>query len=386
MLWLAVVYSDPEVHPNPLVSELGEAASAAEPAVFTEDTRGVMPPGTQVLRHIQGVQNGKCRYECYEEEICSAYSWTGSSNECTLFQAPNHLRSASANNAWHMSAANLTGIPYKADETELAMLAAAKKMAEEAKEHERRGKMSIDENLKEEIAAIKKRTSAEVRASDDAEKAKQLGMLAKFQISEMKNYVAKHRDGFQAEINRQADFYSREAAKSELRSDSSMKLLREENFKGLDKKIEDLADEMKPTVKGKVVREITRVFLRSMRKDVLLKATQFKKEMILAREKKESAEKVKVKETEKKKSEKIKLKKLEAKKDKNDLVKYAVNEQQQKKKAKAEQAAEKAAEKKNIDKKNTDGEDTKKKEGDAKAKKPTKKTDEKKTDEKKPKL
>jgi len=207
-------------------------------------------------------------------------------------------------------------------------------------------------------------------------------MLAKFQISEMKNYVAKHRDGFQAEINRQADFYSREAAKSELRSDSSMKQLREENFKGLDKKIEDLADEMKPTVKGKVVREITRVFLRSMRKDVLLKATQFKKEMILAKEKKESAEKVKVKETEKKKSEKIKLKKLEAKKDKNDLVKYAVNEQQQKKKAKAEQAAEK----KNIDKKNTDGKDTKKKEEDAKAKEPTKKTDEKKTDEKKPKL
>ena len=84
---LLVVHGHSEVHLNPLVSELGEAGadklagnkgeSTLEnrgradgavtcAAVFTEDTKGALPPGTQVLRHIEGIQNSKCRYECYE--------------------------------------------------------------------------------------------------------------------------------------------------------------------------------------------------------------------------------------------------------------------------------------------------------------------------------
>jgi len=342
---LLVVHGHSEVHLNPLVSELGEAGAdkpAGNKAVFTEDTKGALPPGTQVLRHIEGIQNSKCRYECYEEAVCSAYSWKGSSNECVLLQAPSHFQSPSANDAWHMAAANLTGIPYEQDEAQLAMIAAAKKMAEEAAEDTRRGKLTIDENLKEEIAALKKRTSEEVKEAGNPEKVKELGLESQFQINEMKKYVAKHRDAFAAEVSRQTDFYAREAAKAEMRSDTYIKKLRAEHFKNVDKKLADMSEEMKPTVEGKVARDVTRTFLRGMRQDTLRKVTGFRKDMILAKEQKEAEEKKKAKEAAEKKREKIRLKKLEAKKDKGDLVKYAVNEQQQKKKASA-QAEEKQA-------------------------------------------
>jgi hypothetical protein len=221
------------------------------------------------------------------------------------------------------------------DEAQKAMIAAAQKMAEEAKEDERRGKMNIGENLKEEIAALKKRTSDRVKKMSGGEGVKDIGLETQFQINEMKKFVSQHREAFQSEITRQIDFYAKEEAKVQLRSDASLAQLQANGFKDLDKKIETVTSEMKDVVKGKIARVETRAFLKSMRTDVLKKLTAFKEEMILNKQKKAEQEAAALKqkqEAEKAKADlAAKKQKVESKTDKKDLVKYAVKEMQQKK-------------------------------------------------------
>jgi len=119
--------------------------------VFSHDTKGVLPPGTTTLREVNHVTNGKCRYTCHEEPLCSGYQWTGNDNKCTLLQAPSHLQNAAENAAWHKAAAEIVGAPYKKEKplidpaklaaAEAAVLPRKKKAIKKLSLHQNIGKL-----------------------------------------------------------------------------------------------------------------------------------------------------------------------------------------------------------------------------------------------------
>jgi hypothetical protein len=120
----------------------------------------VLPPGTTTLREVSRVTNGKCRFTCHEDPLCSGYKWTGNNNHCTLLQAPSHLSNAAENAAWHKSAAHLVGMPYTEEkpaisprrlvEAESAIIPPTKKV-QKLTLHQQIGKLIVE--AKEETAA-----------------------------------------------------------------------------------------------------------------------------------------------------------------------------------------------------------------------------------------
>jgi hypothetical protein len=277
------------------VHQLVDDTPPAHPkAVFSKNTDGVLPPGTSELRQISHVTDGKCRFTCHEEPLCSGYKWTGNDNHCVLLQAPSHLTSTSANSAWHKQAANLAGFPFEEDPVEAEMLRMAQKAAAAAKEDERKSSLGIDGNMAEAIEAVKKERRAAMKVAKSPEEMKQASLESSFTISAIKQFVEAHRQKFDSDVERVVAYKARELAKKELSRPEEINQMSKDDFKDMDGRIEALAHSMRSSVKPEVQRDATRAFVKEMNADVLFKVTNFKEDQLKAKEAKEAEQKNKI--------------------------------------------------------------------------------------------
>jgi hypothetical protein len=333
------------LHPG---SEVADIELLVEPegekALFTADTKGELPPGTQELRHIDGVSNGQCRFACHEESVCSGYKWTGSTNECTLLEAPSHLKSAAANSAWHEGAAKISGVPFVPDPAELEMVKMAEKLAAEAKEDERRGKLGIDVNEKEAIQKVKDAKKAKINMATTPEEVKKAATEAKFTIAQIKKFVATHRAKFEGNVEKLVQYYAHEKAKEELRKPETVQKLAQQDWKDFDSLILDTTNQMKRVVKGHVARSETREFLREMDQYVLGKVTEYKENLLAKKAAKETAVKKAEQLVEAKKKAKVEVKQTKKQIEDKEKEKAKHDAEAEEKKAESEKQLQKGAE------------------------------------------
>merc|ERR1712054_447470 len=310
--------------------------------VFSHDTKGVLPPGTTTLREVNHVTNGKCRYTCHEEPLCSGYQWTGNDNKCTLLQAPSHLQDA----------AEIVGAPYKKEKplidpaklaaAEAAVLPRKKKAIKKLSLHQNIGKLITEAKqdaskavaeatpegkdvaqknaamdlavlqnkianlqlslktgqelkqgeteIKKKAAALeaaqslyKKRRQIKLDAEKQLAKAKAEKLLGEFKVSQIKLYANMNLKRMESAVEPAVVAAAKEKAKAELRKKDNMDLMAKDKFKTLDKDLEKLTGTYKNSVRAAVVDKLSTQFMLDLEKFVVDKTAAYKQKMIKSR-------------------------------------------------------------------------------------------------------
>lgn len=232
------------------------------------------------------MDHGKCRFACYETNLCSAYQFQGSTNKCEMFQAPDHLKSASANAHWHRVAATLMKTHYEDDKSsfdakELKALEAARNEVRPgvSKALAKQADTMLQSSVKLALHKAKMKRLAQIKGAKTKEQGMEAKKLGLYRVQQIKEFAAQKMSSFQTAINEKVKYSVHEQAKAELRKDEHMKQMEKSDFKHLDAELQHYQSIFHDDTKVQITRELNLQFVNDMDKFVDRRVGKFKQKM-----------------------------------------------------------------------------------------------------------
>jgi len=256
---------------------------------FSHDTKGVLPPDTELLRTVNGVSNERCLFVCNEEPNCSAYKWTGNDNKCTLLQAPSHLKSNTANRQWHLAAASLTELPHENSDSKVRPEALASASNQMRADLPGRGTINFKHAMRVTIHQIKGDTELAVAQAKTKAERKEATVMGDYKKQQVKIFESKNKIKYQKELANRVKFQATEQAKADIRQpDKISKLVAASAPSGevgkqkvvpvnkiVDKLVVKEEKQFEGILKGHIARSLSRQFTREMEEFVNNQAANF---------------------------------------------------------------------------------------------------------------